>query len=83
MEQIKNDRFCIRSDQFSCYQFLVKVIFQKRVAVSLGFQTRMTMTKLGALLKQKHTHTCARAIEQRLFWPLNRSRCHRRCGLLT
>ena len=24
-----------------------------------------------ALLKQKHTHTCARAIVQRLFWPLN------------
>ena len=33
MEQNKNDRCYISSDQFSCYQFLVKVIFQKRVRV--------------------------------------------------
>ena len=33
MEQNKNDRCCISSDQFSCYQFLVKVICQKRVRV--------------------------------------------------
>ena len=33
MEENKNDRCCISSDQFSCYQFLVKVIFQKRVRV--------------------------------------------------
>ena len=33
MEENKNDRCCISSDQCSCYQFLVKVIFQKRVRV--------------------------------------------------
>ena len=33
MEENKNDHCCISSDQFSCYQFLVKVIFQKRVRV--------------------------------------------------
>ena len=28
MEQNKNDRCCISSDQFSCYQFLIKVNFK-------------------------------------------------------
>ena len=42
MEENKNDRCCISSDQLSSYQFLVKVIFQKRVrdSVSLSFPTR-------------------------------------------
>ena len=41
MEDSKNDRCCISSDQFSCYQFLVKVTFQKRVRVfHRGFPTR-------------------------------------------
>ena len=33
MIENNNDRCCISSDQFSCYQFLVKVILQKRVRV--------------------------------------------------